>query len=347
VLGEPELTEASSATHALNNVVASLGAAAGGDGGDAGQALSQFDIGYVLLPAPVDQALARQLDGAAGLVRLTTAPAYDLWQVAGTVARARVTGAVAAIPSGQIGVNTTVPPGTSGTLVLAEAAGGWSATLNGRPLAKLTQPVDGWAQGFVLPAGGGHLVITRDELARDLSLGAEAAAVLIVFALALPGTRSAVPAPAAEARAEPAPVPGRRRARAGAPKPATAPRPEPEPRPEPRPEPEPAAESAAQPEPWTIPAASYPPPRTEPPVDHGPAPAPVKRPRGGQHAARHGKPSRRWRGPARQPASDDQQTPATQTMETVPADGEDLSPWVTPDPMTTGSHAPWESGDRS
>jgi hypothetical protein len=24
----------------------------------------------------------------------------------------------------------------------------------------------------------------------------------------------------------------------------------------------------------------------------------------------------------------------------------DLSPWVSPDPMTTGSHAPWESGDR-
>ena len=385
VLGEPELTEASSATHALNNVVASLGAAAGGDGGDAGQALSQFDIGYVLLPAPVDQMLARQLDGAAGLVRLTTAPAYDLWQVAGTVARARVNGAggtIAAVPSGPTGVNTIVPPGTSGTLVLAEAAGGWSATLNGRPLAKLTQPVAGWAQGFVLPAGGGHLVITRDELARDLTLGAEAAAILIVFALALPGTRSAVPAPAAAAGAEPAPVPGRRRDRAGGPKPArrkrrpqfalTADRTRGAPDPETETETEtgagatvgagavtvgtapwteptdPAAEPepAPEPEPWTSPASGYPPPRSEPLVDRGPATAPVKRPRGGQHAARHGKPSRRWRGPARQPASgssDDHQAP---TMETVPADDGDLSPWVTPDPMTAGQHAPWESGDR-
>ena len=385
VLGEPELTEASSATHALNNVVASLGAAAGGDGGDAGQALSQFDIGYVLLPAPVDQMLARQLDGAAGLVRLTTAPAYDLWQVAGTVARARVNGAggtIAAVPSGPTGVNTIVPPGTSGTLVLAEAAGGWSATLNGRPLAKLTQPVAGWAQGFVLPAGGGHLVITRDELARDLTLGAEAAAILIVFALALPGTRSAVPAPAAAAGAEPAPVPGRRRDRAGGPKPArrkrrpqfalTADRTRGAPDPETEAETEtgagatvgagavtvgtapwteptdPAAkpEPAPEPEPWTSPASGYPPPRSEPLVDRGPATAPVKRPRGGQHAARHGKPSRRWRGPARQPASgssDDHQAP---TMETVPADDGDLSPWVTPDPMTAGQHAPWESGDR-
>ena len=225
VLGEPELTEASSATHALDGVVASLGAAAGSDEGDTGQALSQFDVGYVLLPAPIDQTLARQLDGSAGLVQLTTAPAYDLWQVAGTVARARVIGAdgaVTPVSSGPIGVNTVVPPGTSGTLVLAEAAGGWSATLNGRPLATVTQPVDGWAQGFVLPAGGGHLVITRNELARDLSLAAEAAAVLVVFALALPGTRSAVPAPAAEAQAGPETTPalGRRRDRASGPRPA-------------------------------------------------------------------------------------------------------------------------------
>ena len=102
VLGEPELTEASSATHALDGIVASLGpemgTAAGGDGGDTGQALSQFDIGYVLLPAPVDQSLAHQLDGSAGLMPLTTASAYDLWQVAGTVARARVIGADGAVP---------------------------------------------------------------------------------------------------------------------------------------------------------------------------------------------------------------------------------------------------------
>ena len=197
VLGEPELTGASSAASELDGVVASLAAAAGGDGGDAGQALRQFDIGYILLPAPVDQALASQLAGAAGLIRLTSAPAYDLWQVAGTVARASVIapgGAAVPVPSGPVGVNTVLAASTSGTLVLAEAAGGWSAALNGKPLAPLAQPVDGWAQGFVLPAGGGRLVITRDDTARDLSLGAEAVAVLLVLALALPGTRSATAA---------------------------------------------------------------------------------------------------------------------------------------------------------
>ncbi len=234
VLGEPELTGDSSAASELDGVVASLAAAAGGDGGDAGQALRQFDIGYILLPAPVDQALASQLAGAAGLIRLTSAPAYDLWQVAGTVARASVIapgGAAVPIPSGPVGVNTVLAASTSGTLVLAEAAGGWSATLNGRPLTPLARPVDGWAQGFVLPAGGGRLVIARDETARDLSLGAEAVAVLLVFALALPGTRSAAAAAAAQAQAaaepesESAPAAGRRRDRAAGPRPARRTRP--------------------------------------------------------------------------------------------------------------------------
>jgi GT2 family glycosyltransferase len=217
VLGEPELTEATSSAHALAGVVASLVAAGGGDTGDTGQALSQFDIGYVLLPAPVDQVLAQQLDAAAGLQPLTQAPAYDLWQVSGTVARAWVAtadGTAVAVPSGSIGVNTVVGPATSGTLVLAEAAGGWSATLNGKPLTRLAEPVDGWAQGFVLPAGGGRLVITRNETARDISLSLGTAALLVAFALALPGTKASVLASvaapvAAEASTESA-RPGRR-----------------------------------------------------------------------------------------------------------------------------------------
>jgi GT2 family glycosyltransferase len=346
VLGEPELTEASSATRALTGVVASLGAAAGGDGGDAGQALSQFDIGYVLLPAPVDQTLARQLDGAAGLVPLTTAPGYDLWQVAGTVARARVVstdGAVAPVPSGLIGVNTVLPATTSGTLVLAEVAGGWSATLNGRSLTAVTQPVDGWAQGFALPVGGGHLVITRNELARDLSLGAEAAAVLVVFALALPGTRSAAPAAAGEADARPeiTPALGRRRDRTSAPAPARRQR---------RPQLALAVgRTRAAPDHGTDPA---PDPAAHPARDPGPdaGGAAAKRPRAGQHAARHGKPSRRWRGPARPAAATPTAATPTAarpdgppTLENIPAG--DAEPWVTPDPMTTGSRAPWESGD--
>jgi GT2 family glycosyltransferase len=224
VPGEPELAETASSVSAMEGVVASLDAAGSGDAGDTGRALSQFGIGYVLLPGPVNQGLASQLNAAAGLQPLTRSSAYDLWQVSGTVARARVVtpgGASVAVPSGPVGVNTTLAPATAGTLVLAESAGGWSATLNGKALSPLAAPVDGWAQGFRLPAGGGHLVISRNQTARTLCLGVEAAALLAVFVLALPGSRSpaAAAAPSEVAtgtatKAGGAPAGGRRQDRA-------------------------------------------------------------------------------------------------------------------------------------
>jgi hypothetical protein len=204
VPGEPEIAETAASRNAMENVVASLPAAGSGDAGDTGRALSQFGIGYVLLADPAGQSLVGQLNAAAGLQPLTRSSSYDLWQVSGTVARARVvtpSGAAVAVPSGPVGVNARLASGTSGTLVLAEAAGGWSASLDGKPLTPLAAPVDGWAQGFTLPAGGGHLVITRNETARNLSLAAEVAALFVVLVLALPGSRSLVPAPAAS-RAE-------------------------------------------------------------------------------------------------------------------------------------------------
>jgi GT2 family glycosyltransferase len=209
VPGEPELAETAASRSAMENVVASLPAAGSGDAGDTGRALSQFGIGYVLLADPAGQPLAGQLNAAAGMQPLTRSSSYDLWQVSGTVARARVvtpSGAAVAVPSGPVGVDAKLAPGTSGTLVLAEAAGGWSASLDGKPLTPLAAPVDGWAQGFTLPAGGGHLVITRNETARNLSLAAEVAALFVVIVLALPGSRSPVPAPAprAEGAREPA-----------------------------------------------------------------------------------------------------------------------------------------------
>jgi GT2 family glycosyltransferase len=404
VLGEPELTPTASATTALDGVVASLDAAASGDEGNTGQALSQFDIDYVLLPAPVDQSLVHQIDGAAGLMPLTQSPAYDLWQVAGAVARARVInadGSVAPVPSGPIGVNAIIAPGTSGTLVLAEAAGGWSATLNGRPLTHLADPVGGWAQGFVLPPGGGRLLVTRDDTARDVSLGLEAAAVLVVFALALPGTRSAVPAPAEEPSpdVEPAPVPGRRREHTRGPRLARR-----------RRLPRPAlaigrarGASAAPLRPADPPVAAVPDPYAypedagySPTYDSGPAmstmpgssvgvaprpeigvavgasggnapagpqPGPAKRPRAGQHAARHGKPSR-WRGAVAKPTAS--LPGVTHSPVMADADGDEVSQDRSledfevfhggddgvparrlQDPTLASPRPPWEPGDQS
>jgi GT2 family glycosyltransferase len=200
-LGEPELGDAPTAARALSTEVAALGAPDGADAGDPGLTLGEFGIKWVLLPGPVDPALAQRLDAAAGLLAMSKAPTYDLWQVAGPVARVRAAaadGTMTTLDSDPVGMSGVSAPAAGGTLVLAEPYGGWTAMLNGSALKPVTTPVDGWAQGFVLPAGGGRLSITRSNLARDLSLIAELIAVLAFCVLALPGKRAD---PAEEAQA--------------------------------------------------------------------------------------------------------------------------------------------------
>jgi hypothetical protein len=173
--------------------VAALGAPQGADAGDPGLVLGDFGIKWVMLPGPVDQALAQRLDASVGLVPVSKAPAYDLWQVSGPVARARVVakdGTVTPLVAQPVGITAVSAPAAGGTLVLAEPYGGWTATLGGTALRPLPAPVNGWAQGFTLPAGGGQLVITRNDLARDVSLIAELVAVLAICVLALPGKRA-------------------------------------------------------------------------------------------------------------------------------------------------------------
>jgi hypothetical protein len=214
-LGEPELAGYVPAEQALSRQVAALTAPNGADGGDPGQVLGEFGIRWVVLPSPVDEALAQRLDAAVGIVPVSSAPAYDLWQVAGPVARVRVLGpggTVSVLQSDAIAASAIHAPPAGGTLVLAEPAGGWKATLNGRALTTLAKPFDGWAQAFTLPAGGGRLVVTRDNMARDLSLFAELIVFLAVCALALPGKRAE---PGAEAAAPAALQAARRGKQAG------------------------------------------------------------------------------------------------------------------------------------
>ena len=192
-LGEPELTAYAPAEQALSRQVAALGAPDSADAGDPGLVLGQFGIKWVLLPGPVDPALVQRLDAAVGLVQRSSAPAYDLWEVAGPVARVRVIapdGTVTPLAAQPVGMSGVAAPVAGGTLVLAEPYGGWTATLNGTALKPLAAPVDGWAQGFVLSPGGGQLKVTRNDMARDLSLIVELVALLAVCVLALPGKRT-------------------------------------------------------------------------------------------------------------------------------------------------------------
>jgi hypothetical protein len=80
-----------------------------------------------------------------------------------------------------------IPAGGPGrTLLLAEPAdGGWHATLDGSSVR--SRVVDGWAQGYDVPAAGGRFELSHGMWWRHFWLIVQALAVAIVAVLALPG----------------------------------------------------------------------------------------------------------------------------------------------------------------
>ncbi len=218
LIGASELAVPPAAQRALNLSVATLTAPYGGSVQDQGRSLSQFDIGYVLLPAPINPALARLLDGVPGLRPVSQTAAFALWRVSDTTARVRVVeqdGTVVPVNSGTVRVAGASVPAAGGTLVLAEPAGGWSAALNGQSLTPLAAPMGGWAQGFRLPPGGGSLTVSHSQLTRIAIVALEALAVAIVLGLGLPGARVAGEAEEGAAAAAAAGRSGRTRDKAG------------------------------------------------------------------------------------------------------------------------------------
>ncbi len=210
LIGAADLSQPPAGQRALDSAVSTLVAPNGEDALDQGRSLAALGIGYVLLPTPVNGTLASTLNDVPALRPVSRTGTFQLWRVADTTAQARVIepdGTVVPVPASQVGVSGAAAPRSGGTLVLAEPAGGWSATLNGTALQSLP-PVDGWAQAFRLPSGGGTLDVSHSQLGRDLIVALEALAFLVVAALALPGTR--VPAESGAAAAAEAGPAGRR-----------------------------------------------------------------------------------------------------------------------------------------
>ncbi|HEX9520238.1 MAG TPA: glycosyltransferase [Streptosporangiaceae bacterium] len=189
-LADAALTPPPDAQRALTKAVSALTTPGGGQAANQTQLLANFDIGYILVQAPVDPQLVTVLNNVNGLRPYSTTPRYSLWQLDTPPSRVSVTapgGTVVPIPSSAVGVADARVPAAGGTLVLSEPAGGWSASVDGHALTEVPSPAGSWAQAFRLPSGGGTVNIGHSSLVRDLELLFELLAFLVVASLALPG----------------------------------------------------------------------------------------------------------------------------------------------------------------
>ncbi|GHG77073.1 glycosyltransferase family 2 protein [Streptomyces griseocarneus] len=207
-LGDAEPAAAAGRDARLDSVVAHLVA---GSGADQADRLGDYAVGYVLVhddapalasPGGGRRATARVLDATPGLTRLSRQDHRALWRVDRQVARVTVVGGAAEAPeksapvpvaAGPVEARATVPAGPAGRVlrIADRAAPGWRATLDGRPLERRT--VDGWAQGFALPAGGGRLALAYEPSgARTAWLWVQGLLAAVLVVLALPGRRRQV-----------------------------------------------------------------------------------------------------------------------------------------------------------
>ncbi|MEU2058390.1 glycosyltransferase family 2 protein [Streptomyces bungoensis] len=191
-MGDAELAAADGENARLDKVVANLVAGSGAD--QAGQ-LGGFAVRYVLVHKGAPREITRVLDATPGLSRLSQQDGSALWRVDQQVSRATLvpaggSGTARPVAAGPVEIHTTIPSGSgSRVLRLADTASdGWTATLDGRALTRTT--VDGWAQGFQLPAAGGRLDVTYEApLAHTAWLWAQGALAVVLVVLALPGRR--------------------------------------------------------------------------------------------------------------------------------------------------------------
>ncbi|GAA2309728.1 glycosyltransferase [Streptomyces hawaiiensis] len=191
-LGDGEIAAADGENGRLDKVVANLVA---GSGADQADQLGGFAVRYILVHQGAPREVTRVLDATPGLTRLSQQAGGALWRVNREVARATLVPASGAgtpqpVAAGPVDIHTTIPAGAGGRVLrLADSASdGWTATLDGKPLTPTT--VDGWAQGFRLPATGGTLDVTYDDpIGHTAWLWAQGLLAVVLVVLALPGRR--------------------------------------------------------------------------------------------------------------------------------------------------------------
>ncbi|MGW5850060.1 glycosyltransferase [Streptomyces sp. NPDC055254] len=191
-LGDADIAARTGSDARLDKVVSNLVA---GSGADQSSQLGAFAVGFVMFRPGGPEDIRRVLDATPGLTRRHQPDGTALWGVEPWLPRAVIVPATqgeAPIPvaSGPVEAHSEVPAGEAGRVlrIADRADAGWQATLDGKPLKPKT--VDGWAQGFELPAAGGRLDLVHEtSLLRGAWLWVQGLLALVLLVMALPGRR--------------------------------------------------------------------------------------------------------------------------------------------------------------
>lgn len=191
-----------------------VGRLTGEGSGDAGAALADLGVGFVVLAGDQDdevQEAARSVSGATGLTRLGVADQGLLWQVttatgmdedgdpisgeadeeataaSAEVSRARVLDEDGtSTPVEVVDGEARVPEGTGDrVLVLAERTGVTAAHVDGRALPQ-AEAVDGWAQAYTLPPGETTVRLSASPLWYRAAVIAGWLVILVSAVVAIP-----------------------------------------------------------------------------------------------------------------------------------------------------------------
>ncbi|MFG2985398.1 glycosyltransferase family 2 protein [Streptomyces sp. NPDC048258] len=191
-LGDAETAARTGSDPRLDKVVSNLVA---GSGADQSSQLSAYAIRFVMFRPGGPEEIRRVLDATPGLSRRHQQDGTALWGVEPWLPRAVIVSgkqgeAPIPVAAGPVEAHGKIPAGEAGRVlrIADRADSGWRATLDGKPLTPKT--LDGWAQGFELPADAGRLdLVHEDSLVRTVWHWAQGVLALVLLVMALPGRR--------------------------------------------------------------------------------------------------------------------------------------------------------------
>ena len=159
-----------------------------GAGLTSSKTLGAYGIQYVFLKNPIDEKVARTIDGIGGFTRSSSTVSGIIWQVVESKPRVSVlaaTGATTALNSAKVGAMADLQ--TPGTVILAEKFDpDWKLIINGNQLEP-TQSALGLPTFEV--AETGPVIILHDGTKHRALISVELIALLTVIVLSLPAGR--------------------------------------------------------------------------------------------------------------------------------------------------------------